>query len=116
MSVVQNIINIVANEAVKYGMGYVSEIHLEIGHLSGIEYGSLDFALQHLVPGSIIERAKISIEKPEGVASCNNCGNVFRLEDFIGCCDQCNSFDLEIIKGRELRVKSITFLNDREPG
>ena len=108
MSVVQNIINIVEKEAEKFGVDRVSEIHLEIGHLSGIEYGSLEFALVHLAPGSIIETAEISIEKPDGVARCNICSNEFKLEDFIGCCNECNSFDVEIIKGRELRVKSIT--------
>jgi hydrogenase nickel incorporation protein HypA/HybF len=108
MSVVQNIINIVTIESEKNGGGRVSEVHLEIGHLSGVEYGSLEFALKHLSPGSIIESAEISVEKPEGLARCNNCGNEFALEDFIGCCNLCGSFDLEIIKGRELRVKSIT--------
>ena len=108
MSAVQNIINIVATESEKNGGGRVVKVNLEIGHLSGIEYSSFEFALKHLAPGSIIESAEISIEKPEGVARCNNCGNEFSLEEFIGCCNQCSSFDLEIIKGRELKVKSIT--------
>ncbi len=108
MSVVQSIINIVSAESEKNGGRRVLEVNLEIGSLSGIEYGSLEFALKHLAPGSIIESAEISIEKPEGVARCNSCGNEFMLDDFIGCCNLCNSFDLDIIKGRELRVKSIT--------
>jgi hydrogenase nickel incorporation protein HypA/HybF len=108
MSVVQNIINIVSAESEKNGGRRVLEVNLEIGSLSGIEYGSLDFALKHLAPGSVIESAEISIEKPEGLARCNNCGNEFALNDFIGCCNLCNSFDIDIIRGRELRVKSIT--------
>jgi len=108
LSVVQNIINIVSMEVEKNGGGRVSEVHLKIGKLSGIEFGSFDFALKNFTPGTIIESAKISIEKPDGVARCNICSNEFELSDFIGCCDKCSSFDLEIIKGRELSVKSIT--------
>ena len=108
LSIVQNIIGIVAMEADKSGVKRVSEVHLEIGQLSGIEYNSLEFALKNLAPGSVIEAAKIIIEKPEGTARCNMCGNEFNIENFIGSCSSCSSFDLEIIRGRELRVKSIT--------
>ncbi|HUX94765.1 MAG TPA: hydrogenase maturation nickel metallochaperone HypA [Bacteroidales bacterium] len=108
LSVVQNIINIVSLELERNGGSRVSEVKLEIGRLSGIEFGSLDFALKHLTRGSIIESAEISVEKPEGVARCNECHNEFKMDDFIGCCNLCNSVNLEIIKGRELRVKSIT--------
>ena len=83
-------------------------IHLEIGQLSGIEFDSLDFALKNLAPGSVIESAKIHIDKPKGTVRCSKCGNEFAIENFIGSCNLCSSWDLEIIKGRELRVKSIT--------
>ncbi len=108
LSVVQNIINIVSLAVERNGGGRVSEVSLEIGKLSGVEFGSLDFALTHLKPGSIIESAEILVDKPEGVARCRECLNEFELNDPIGCCDTCNSFNLEIIKGRELIVKSIT--------
>jgi len=108
LSIVQNIIGIVTMEAEKSGAKRVAEVHLEIGQLSGVEYDLIEFALKNLSQGSVIESAEINIDKPEGSARCNECGNVFALKDFIGSCNKCSSFDLEIIKGRELRVKSIT--------
>ncbi len=89
-------------------MDRATEVNLEIGQLSGIEYNSLEFAFQNLSPGSVIEGAKIHIEKPVGTARCNKCGNEFDIETFIGSCNLCNSFDIEIIRGKELRVNSIT--------
>jgi hydrogenase nickel incorporation protein HypA/HybF len=107
-SVVSNIIDIVLAESGKHKGKRVTGVVLEIGSISGIEYGSLEFALKYLAPGTVIESAEISIEKPEGRARCNNCGNEFSLKEFLGCCPHCNSFDLSIIQGRELRIKSIT--------
>ncbi len=108
LSIVQNIIGIVSLEAKKSGLNRVTEVHLEIGKLSGIEYDSLEFALKTLIPGSVIEDAEVFIEKSEGIARCNKCGNEFTLDSFIGYCNSCLSFDLQIIQGRELRVQSIT--------
>jgi len=107
-SIVKSIIEIVATEAKRSGVKRVNEVNLEIGQLSGIEFNSLAFALKNLAPGSVIEEAEILIEKPEGVARCTSCGFEFAIEDFLGSCNKCSSFNLEIIKGRELRVKSIT--------
>lgn len=108
LSIVLSIIEIVAMEAKKSGAERVTEVHLEIGQLSGVEFDSLEFALKNYAPGSVIESAEISIEKPGGTARCCNCGYEFSIENFIGSCNLCSSFNLEIIKGRELSVKSIT--------
>ena len=108
LSIVMSIIDIVAMEAMKSGAERVTEVSLEIGKLSGIEFDSLEFALKNLAPGSVIESAEVSIEKPGGIARCSDCGFEFAIENFIGSCNSCSSFNLEIIKGRELRVKSIT--------
>ncbi|HUX58469.1 MAG TPA: hydrogenase maturation nickel metallochaperone HypA [Bacteroidales bacterium] len=108
LSIVQNIIKIVAIEAKNSGVERVTEVNLEIGQLSGIEFSSLEFAFKNLSPGSVIEGAEIYIEKPGGTARCSKCGNEFSIDTFLGSCNLCNSFDLEIIRGKELRVKSIT--------
>ena len=108
LTIVQNIITIVAREAEKSGAERITGVHLEIGQLSGVEFDSLEFAFRNLSPGSVIESAEISIDKPKGTARCIKCAYEFEIENFIGSCNKCSSFDLEIIKGRELRVKSIT--------
>jgi hydrogenase nickel incorporation protein HypA/HybF len=108
LSIVKNIIEIVAMEAIKSGSDRVTEVQLEIGQLSGVEFESLEFALKNLTRGTVIESAEIYIDKPEGIARCRNCSNEFAIKNFIGSCNICSSFDLDIIKGRELRVKSIT--------
>ncbi|MBN1388947.1 MAG: hydrogenase maturation nickel metallochaperone HypA [Bacteroidales bacterium] len=108
LTVAENIINIVATEAGKAGSDMVSEVCLEIGLLAGIEYEALDFALEVLAPGTVMDSAAITIEKPGAAAKCNNCGCEFSFETFMGSCPDCGSADLAIVRGNELRVKSIT--------
>jgi len=108
LTVAGNIINIVTTAAVEAGVDRVHEVCLEIGLLAGVEYDSLDFALTALTPGTVMETASITIEKPGGAAKCLSCGNEFLFESFMGYCEVCKSVDLKIIKGGELRVKSIS--------
>ncbi|MBS0011504.1 MAG: hydrogenase maturation nickel metallochaperone HypA [Bacteroidales bacterium] len=108
LTVAGNIIDIVTAEAGKAGSEAVQEVMLEIGLLAGIEYESLNFALEALAPGTVIDKATVSIEKPGGAAKCNDCAYEFPFEMFMGSCGRCGSTDLLIIGGNELRVKSIT--------
>ncbi|MDZ7740125.1 MAG: hydrogenase maturation nickel metallochaperone HypA [Bacteroidales bacterium] len=107
-TVAGNIIDIVSSEAARAGSSPVKKVNLEIGLLAGIEYESLNFALEALKKGTIVDSASFIIEKPGGMGKCNNCGYEFTIESFLGSCSACGSQDLQIIKGSELRVKSIT--------
>jgi hydrogenase nickel incorporation protein HypA/HybF len=108
LTVAGNIISIVASAADKAGVDSVHEVLLEIGLLAGVEYESLGFAINALVEGTVMEKAVITIEKPGGAARCLNCGKEFAFESFMGCCEVCQSAELQIIRGNELRVKSIS--------
>lgn len=108
LTIARNIIGIVTSEAEKAGSSMVKEVNLEIGLLACIEYESLNFAIEALKKGTVADSAGFIIEKPGGICKCNNCGNEFTIESFLGSCSACGSQDLQIIKGSELRVKSIT--------
>lgn len=108
LTIAGNIIDIVSSEAAKAGASMVKEVNLEIGLLAGIEYESLNFALETLKKETVVDSAIFIIEKPCGTGKCNNCGYEFTIDSFLGSCNACGSQDLQIIKGSELRVKSIT--------
>jgi len=108
LTIASNIIDIVLAEASEKGADSVKEICLEIGLLAGIEYESLDFALETLIQGTAIAGADIIVEKPAGGAKCNRCGDEFSFDSFMGKCAKCGSADLSVIRGMELRIKTIT--------
>ncbi len=107
LTIAGNIIDIVSSEAAKAGGSPVKEVNLEIGLLAGIEYESLNFALETLKKGTVLDSASFNIAKPGGMCKCNNCACEFTIENFMGSCNICDSHDLQIISGSELRVKSI---------
>lgn len=107
-SLAQNIIEIVEEAIEKNNAGKVSSIELEIGTLSGVEIPALDMALESLQPGSVIDGAEIVKRIIQGKAKCLQCHHEFKPDDYFTVCPECGSLGTEIIKGKELRVKSIT--------
>ena len=107
MSIAKSIIDIVSSELSRAGEGRVTEVELEVGELSGIEYESLEFALKALQPESVIADSYIVVRRPPGEALCNDCDNLFATDSPVNPCPECGSYGCSIIKGRELRVLSI---------
>lgn len=107
MSIVQNIIDIVEIESSASPDARVVEVEMVIGMLAGVEYEALDFALKVMAPGTIIEGAEISIDRPRGLAVCDDCTKDFETDSPINSCPVCGSYRCSILKGKELRVSSI---------
>jgi hydrogenase nickel incorporation protein HypA/HybF len=107
-SLVQNIIEIVEENARKNQAKRVTEVVLEIGTLSGVEMSALDMAIESLGPGTIMDGAEIKKEIVEALAVCSQCGKEYSPDDYFSLCPKCGSYGAKIIKGKELRVKSIT--------
>jgi hydrogenase nickel incorporation protein HypA/HybF len=108
LSIAQSIIDIALKEMQKANANHIREIELEIGNLAGIDYKSLEFALDVSIKNSPLEKAKILIFKPKGRAICLDCKHSFPCSNYIVECPECKSFHCKIAQGRELRVKSIS--------
>ena len=91
MSIAQSIVELAEEQARSRYSEAVEELELEIGRLAGVELHTLDFALESAVKGSLLEHASI----------------VRHIIDGEGMCTACGSYCVKIIKGKELRVKSI---------
>lgn len=106
-SLVLNIIDIVTEYAVKENAKEVKEVDIEIGELSGVVYDALEFALQTAVKGTIMEHSAVHINLIKGLARCTECSHEYETDSFFKPCPKCNTCAPDIIKGKELRVKSI---------
>jgi hydrogenase nickel incorporation protein HypA/HybF len=80
---------------------------LTIGELAGIENDALYFAWDVVVKDNIANGSKLIIEEVPGEAKCNSCGHIFRTSDYFTVCEKCGDFKTEIVKGKELQVRSI---------
>lgn len=107
LSIAVNIVEIAEEKAKAENAQVIKEIELEVGELSGVVFDALDFALNSAIKDSMLESVVIKIYKIPGQAQCKQCMHQYNTDDYFSTCPQCGDFQTEIIKGKELRVKSI---------
>lgn len=108
MSIALGIVDIAKEEAEKAQVKSFSKIELEIGTLAGIEFDSLDFIWEAAVKDSVLEKAVKSVHKIKARAKCVDCNTEYPIKNTYDSCPKCDSFLKIILKGKELRVKSLT--------
>lgn len=106
-SIAVSIIESVEKEAASNNASSVTEITLDIGTMSGVEYYALDTALEMAKKGTIIDKANIIVNKIQAKAVCLECGNNFEISSITDNCTKCGNLFSNIISGKELKIKSI---------
>ena len=89
----------------------VVEVELEIGKLAGIDTQSLITALETASAYTPLNKAHYRIKILPAIAKCKTCGLKFNLQNYLSSCPACESYETEIINGKELRIKTITINN-----
>ena len=107
MSIALGIVDIATKTCHQAQKGKVSEIGLEIGELSGVQYDALEFVWPLAVEGTVLEHADRIIDRVQGEAICLECKNVFSVDNHYDNCPKCKSYFKQITKGKELRVKYV---------
>jgi len=107
LSIVMSIIQIAEKESAKNNAVSVDEIELEIGDLSSIEMPAFDFAWEQAIRSTLLEKAKRTIIHIAGEGKCMDCDAVFPMQQLYGPCPVCGDHFVNILKGKELRVKSL---------
>jgi hydrogenase nickel incorporation protein HypA/HybF len=85
----------------------IEEVEIEIGRLSGVEVRTFDVALESAVVNTMLEKARIIRRDVQGEGRCNDCDATFAMPELYSPCPLCGSYAVKILRGRELRVKSI---------
>lgn len=107
-SIAVNIVEMIEENAAKENVKKVEKFELDIGTLSGVIIEALEFALEEAVKNSICEKAERKINKIKAKAKCNDCEEIYNLDDYFIPCPVCGGYRHEVIRGKEIRLKSIT--------
>lgn len=102
-----SIVDIANDEARKNNVSSFEKIELQIGTLSGIEFGSLEFSWLPGTKNSVLEKAELIIDKVQAKGNCMDCGDTFPIDSFFCECPNCKSYLVEVIQGKELKVKQL---------
>jgi len=107
MSIAMNIVSIACKEAEKDGASSVSNIELDVGKLSGVMIDSLNFCYESACKGTMAENSTLSINELPALATCKKCQHAFEIESFMALCPICESYEIDINQGRELKLKAL---------
>lgn len=94
--------------AVENRLRFVDAIVLEVGELSSI----IPMFLTEYYPlvvekKPVLKDSKLKIEMVPGIGKCLNCGTEYNVIQQNGYCPECNSFEKEVISGRDFVIKEI---------
>jgi len=102
LSLTRDVVDICEKSAA--GMKVVS-VTLEVGELSGIKPGAIQFCFDECARGTSVEGALLRVEKTKAKCRCQECATEFPLQGFHGSCPTCGGGRMEIISGDEMKVK-----------
>ncbi len=108
MAIVQNIIDILEQQAKLHNAKRILKINLEFGALTGVMPAAITFGFEVLSKGGIAEGAEVDISIVPIKVYCFECGKEFELEVYQPFCPVCSSASLQILQGRdEMRIASL---------
>jgi hydrogenase nickel incorporation protein HypA/HybF len=107
LSIALSIVELAEEQARRHQASAIEEIELEIGRMAGVERQTLNFALISAIKNTLLEHAHILQHDVEGEGVCADCGEGFGVKELFTPCPQCGSYAVQLIKGKELRIKSI---------
>lgn len=107
LSIAMDIVELAIDYAGKENAGQVKELEIEVGDFSGVVIDALEFALEEAVRDTICEDALWKIIRVHGSVRCRDCSYIFEPESLFEPCPACGEFGMELMSGKELRLKSI---------
>ena len=107
MSIAQNIVDIAVSAAQRGGAEKITAVNVVAGEMRAIVPTQLTFCFGIAAEGTIASGAQLNLEIVPVRGECRECGEDFDIHDFEYICPKCESSDVEIIGGTELRIKDI---------
>ena len=106
MSIAQSVLDIILQETRNHKLNRVISVALKVGDLSAVETESLRFCFELVSKGTLVEGARLDIERVQVTGSCQDCGTDFTVEELVFSCPSCKGPRVQMLSGRELSVES----------
>lgn len=106
-SIVNSLIELATEEANARHLGKIREIQLEIGEFSGVEPQLVATAFYEMAPDYWPDQVTLQVEVAPLSALCRQCHQEFRVKHFHFICPHCDSCDVRVTSGEEIRLMNI---------
>ncbi|MGB7344715.1 MAG: hydrogenase maturation nickel metallochaperone HypA [Pirellulaceae bacterium] len=109
MSLVKSLLSQVDAILADNGADAADEIAVEIGPLSGVETELVQSAFEQLTNHPNRPSPRLIINQVPLVVTCRECHQESELGEFVFRCGLCNSGRVQVIRGDEFRLLTVTF-------
>ncbi len=113
-SLVRALLKQVEDLAAEHVGSRVAAVRVRVGEFSGVESSLLASAYDELIEETPLRESELVVKCVPLEATCDSCGENFRIERYNFRCNRCGSFQLSLRGGEELLLESVT-MEDVEP-
>lgn len=103
----QSIVSLVCECGRREGLCRVTRVVVEVGAAAADEPDPLAFCFEVVTADTAARDAELVIERVALEAACPACGAQFEMPHLAAPCPKCGAYGARLLRGRELRVKSI---------
>ncbi|MDD4730619.1 MAG: hydrogenase maturation nickel metallochaperone HypA [Desulfovibrio sp.] len=116
MSLIESIMNILADERSKQNLGRITKVTLQNGRLAGVVTDSILFAWEALTPGTQFEGCEIEVRETPLVLRCFSCKHEFEADSaMLAECPECGQeIGHAVVSGREFLIENVE-VEDESP-
>jgi hydrogenase nickel incorporation protein HypA/HybF len=107
MSLMESVVEIACETALKNDATRVKSIHIDVGVLSHVDPDALHFCFEAIRFGSIAEGADLKINRIAGEGWCLDCAKTVPLTERFGGCPECGQYHVQMTAGDELKVREL---------
>ena len=108
MSIALALVDQLESLADEHGVTRIERVAIQAGIFRQIVPEALDVAFEAAAAGTRAEGAALDLEIVPAEAQCRRCGHRFEPELDAFLCDQCGQADVELLKGDDIILASIT--------
>lgn len=107
LSICESIVRVIEQQAVAQSFKKVNMVRLEIGPLAGVELEALKFSFDVVTKGGIAQDARLEVIELPVDAWCMVCAEKVVVKERFDACPKCESYQVQITGGDELRIKEM---------
>ncbi|MCP4215724.1 MAG: hydrogenase maturation nickel metallochaperone HypA [bacterium] len=110
LALAQDIVGTIAAQ-ISADLKKLAAINLEVGDLSGVVPESLDFGLRTILKETYDLEVLVNISRVPTIARCV-CGQEYEVKQIFESCTSCQSFDRELVSGKDVVINSVEVSED----
>jgi len=107
LSLLENVREILENNALSQKFSRVTQVTLEIGKFSNVEPDALRFCFDVVMKDSLADNAELIISELGGLGICRQCQQQMEMQTLYDTCIYCGSHFVTVIQGTDMKIKDL---------